>query len=73
MANANPTEFSGRPKNWYAPRPEQPGLSPVRLKMQANPTSMEFWSCECGQRNCANDGVKSPCTACGAEQSPRGK
>ena len=46
--NANPVQHGSKPKNWYGPETEQPGLSPVKLKVPANPTIMERKTCECG-------------------------
>ena len=51
MANANPTQFSGRPGKegkWYGTPTEQPGLSPVALRQPANATTMERRTCACG-------------------------
>ena len=50
--NANPIRFGGRPgmteEKWYGPETEQPGLTPVKLKVPTNPTIIERKTCECG-------------------------
>lgn len=65
MANASPTEFSARPKGWYAPTPDQPGLKPVDLKKPTNPTVMERKACKCGESFMLTDVEPEVTCGCG--------
>ena len=68
MANATPVKFTNRPGkegSWYGSEAEQPGLSPVKLKVPVNPTIIERKTCECGASYMLSDVEPEVTCECG--------
>ena len=68
MANANPTQMTGRPGkegSWYGPETPSPGLKPVPLRQPQNPTVMERKACECGESYMLTDVEPEVTCGCG--------